>query len=224
MHIDQIIRSKRKTISIEIRPHGHLLVRAPQYASDVQIFAALEQRADWIQKTHRKLQKTYRAQSPKRFREGEKFWYLGQQYPLSISDKTAPALSFHEDKGLILSRHRLSDAKALFIALYRKRTRQLVTELTKRYSARYGFQVNKLRITSAKTRWGSCSTKNNLNFTYRLCMAPLSAVEYIVVHELVHTKVKNHSRVFWNAVNDIYPAYKAERAWLKKNGYQLTLD
>ena len=224
MHIDQIIRSKRKTISIEIRPDGHLLVRAPQYTSDAQIFAALEHRADWIHKTRRKLQKTYRTQSPKHFREGEEFWYLGHQYPLSLSDKTSPALSFHENKGFCLSRHRLSDAKALFIAWYRKHTRQLVSKLTKRYSAQYGFQVNKLRITSAKTRWGSCSAKNNLNFTYRLCMAPLSTVEYIVVHELVHTKVKNHSRVFWDAVNDIYPAYKSERAWLKKNGYQLNLD
>jgi len=86
------------------------------------------------------------------------------------------------------------------------------------------FQVGSVRITSAKTRWGSCSGKNNLNFTYRLSMAPLSAVEYVVVHELMHTRIKNHSPQFWHAVEAVLPHWKKERVWLRKNGLKLTLD
>ena len=93
-----------------------------------------------------------------------------------------------------------------------------------RYVNLYDFKVNRVRITSARTRWGSCSSQHNLNFTYRLCMAPLDVIEYVVVHELVHLRVPNHSLAFWQAVEKIKPDYHKQRAWLKKNGTLLTLD
>jgi predicted metal-dependent hydrolase len=86
---------------------------------------------------------------------------------------------------------------------------------------KHGFHYQKLRISSARTRWGSCSSSGTLSFTYRLVMAPPEVVDYVVVHELVHTQVRNHSKTFWTTVEEIMPDYKQRRTWLKKNGGSL---
>ena len=81
----------------------------------------------------------------------------------------------------------------------------------------------KLCISSARTRWGSCSAKGTLSFTWRLVMAPLDIIDYVVVHELCHLKEMNHSRAFWERVETILPDYKRRRKWLKENGGALRL-
>jgi predicted metal-dependent hydrolase len=222
MKIDQIIRSKRKTFSLEIKPDGRLVVRAPQTASKAHIQAVVDQKAHWVTKTRARLAKQYQDVKPKTFTGGEKFWYLGQQYALQLTDRQRPLLDL--DGTFNLSRTAQSQAREVFVAWYREETRQITQDLIHKYAQSYGFKVKQVRITSARTRWGSCSSKNNLNFTYRLCMAPLDVVEYVVVHELVHLQVRNHSRAFWQAVEGIKPDYRNQRTWLKKNGALLTLD
>lgn len=81
--------------------------------------------------------------------------------------------------------------------------------------------VNRITIRSQKTRWGSCSSKGNLNFNWRLLMAPAEILDYVVVHELCHLLYLNHSRQFWQAVGNILPDYPKRRSWLKANGMLL---
>jgi predicted metal-dependent hydrolase len=85
----------------------------------------------------------------------------------------------------------------------------------------FGYSVRSLRITGAKTRWGSCGAKANLNFTWRLIMAPKAAVDYVIIHDLVHLEVRNHSRQFWEKVRERCPDYAQQRLWLKKNAWLL---
>ena len=220
--IHQIIRSKRKTFGLELTPDGRLIVRAPASATDEHIQAVVTQKSAWIAKTRARLMAHYPQSQPKTFTPGEHFWYLGEQYPLRLTDRQRPQLDL--DGAFYLSRHARQPTKDVFIAWYRAETRQIVDSLIAPHIKREGFKVNGVRITSARTRWGSCSAKGNLNFTYRLCMAPLPVVEYVVVHELVHLKIPNHSRAYWAEVARIKPSYQASRAWLKQNGYLLTLD
>ena len=221
---DQIIRSKRKTIGIEVLPGGKVIVRAPLHTSDARIQEALNSRADWLRTAQQKMIAAGAAHQPKRFVEGELFWYLGRQYPLHLVERGSTGLRFDPKSGFLLKRSAMAQAKPLFIEWYREQTRRLTSQLIADYQRRYGFKVGAIRITSAKTRWGSCSGKNNISFTYRLCMAPPSALEYVVVHELVHTRIKNHSAKFWQAVAEILPAWKKERVWLHKHGVQLSLE
>ncbi len=86
-----------------------------------------------------------------------------------------------------------------------------------------GIDYSNLRITNAQRRWGSCSPSGNICFSLRLVMAPLPVIDYVVVHELVHIREKNHSPRFWNAVKAIIPDYKDHKAWLRKNQYRLAL-
>ncbi len=220
--ISQIIRSDRKSFGLELTPDGRLIVRAPRSASDAQIHAVVAQKATWIAKNQARLVAQYPDLKPKTFTPGETFWYLGEQYPLHLVKRRRPLLDL--DGALLLASHAQQQAKEVFITWYREETRQIVHQYIDRYAKHYGLKINGVRITSARTRWGSCSGKGNLNFTYRLCMAPLSVVEYVVVHELAHLRVHNHSRTFWAEVGRMLPDYQKQRNWLKQQGRQLTLD
>ena len=220
--ISQIIRSNRKSFGLELTPDGRLIVRAPKAATQAQIRAVVAQKAGWVAKARARLAAQYPDLKPKTFTPGETFWYLGEQYPLRLTSRQRPLLEL--DGVFHLARHAHPHAKAVFIAWYREETRQITHEMIDTFTQRGNFIVNQVRITSARTRWGSCSGKGNLNFTFRLCMAPLPVIEYVVVHELAHLKVPNHSKNFWAEVARMDPNYQKQRAWLKQHGFRLTLD
>jgi hypothetical protein len=97
------------------------------------------------------------------------------------------------------------------------------TERVEWYAEEYGFEVKKIRISSARTRWGSYSQTGTLSLTWRLVMAPLDVIDYVVVHELCHLREMNHSKAFWEQVEAILPDYKQRRKWLKDNEKLLVL-
>lgn len=106
----------------------------------------------------------------------------------------------------------LSDSE--IIAL-KEKARAILTEKTAHYAAKMGVTYTRIGITSAQTRFGSCSAKGSINYSYRLMLYPPAAWDYVVVHELCHLKHFNHSRAFWQTVADVLPDYK-ERAKLLK--------
>lgn len=85
-----------------------------------------------------------------------------------------------------------------------------------------GISYNRLRISSAKTRWGSCSRKRNINLNWRLIFAPEQVLDYVIVHELSHLTHMNHSKAFWSHVESMMPDYKTHRAWLKHSAHALS--
>ena len=113
-----------------------------------------------------------------------------------------------------------NDQKAI-TAFYRKSTKEYLTVRTAELALRYGFIYNKISITGAKTRWGSCSTKKNIAFSYLLIKAPPDIIDYVILHELAHTKILDHSRSFWKKVAEVCPDYREAKNWLKKYGREL---
>ena len=147
--------------------------------------------------------------------------YLGNAYPLEIMNG--------QKKPLILEgRFKLAESAQGYAALefecwYRNQAKQILTERVNAYASHYALPYKGIKITSARTRWGSCSAKGSLNFSWRLILAPMEAVDYVVVHELVHTVYHNHSKRFWKKVEEILPDYNERRKWLRKHGLRLTL-
>ena len=103
----------------------------------------------------------------------------------------------------------------------REKTMQLVTERVKHYAPMMGVQYHQIVIRTQRTRWGSCSSKGNLSFNCLLGLMPPEVLDYVVVHELCHLIEMNHSKQFWDAVEQMMPDYKVHRKWLKDNGNQL---
>lgn len=103
----------------------------------------------------------------------------------------------------------------------RKQAREIITQKALYYSSLLGVKYNRIAIKDTSTRWGSCSSLGNLNFSWRLILAPDYVLEYVVIHELCHLLEMNHSKAFWNNVASLQPSYKISRDWLKNHGQEL---
>lgn len=108
------------------------------------------------------------------------------------------------------------------ISEYKKLAREIIPPRVEEFAQKYGFTYTSIRITSAQSRWGSCTSKKTLNFTYRLALAPQEVIDYVIVHELCHLRQMNHSSKFWAEVAAIMPDYKNQEKWLKQNGASIS--
>ncbi len=216
-----LVRSGRKTIALEVKSSGVLIVRAPYRANSDFIENLVQKKTRWItQKIQEALSKK-NAFRRKNFTEGEKILYLGKERDLIITDGNE--LSINE-KGEFLLPRKIIPLAAFFISNWYKRSaKRIIKERTDLYVCRLGLSYGKIKITGAKSRWGSCSYGNNLNFSWRLVMAPLEIIDYVVVHEITHLVEKNHSKNFWDKVAAIIPDFYEKRKWLRDNGHLLDI-
>lgn len=216
----ELIRSKRKTLALVIKPDGSLLVRAPMRASKTAIEDFIEKNRAWIEKHRAKALATL-PPAPKQYIRGERFPYLGTTYPLEVVEGQREPLRLDGTFKLAIAHQ--NDAARVFESWYRQHARQIISARVEFFARQYDFQYKGIRITSARTRWGSCSATGSLSFSWRLVLAPLVAVDYVVVHELVHTVFHNHSKQFWRRVGTIMPEYPEHRKWLQEHGRQILL-
>ena len=221
----QLIRSKRrrKTISLRIKEDGRIVISVPYHTPKGEIEGFIKERESWIIKKFSEKERSIK-EAEKAFTPGEKFLYLGESYPLEIggtNDKGLPLkLSFGK---FILDKDYLKEARDVFIHWYKREAKERIEERVNYFSKRLQLFPKGLKITSAKYRWGSCSRDSRLSFSWRIMMAPLSVIDYVLIHELVHIKEKNHSKRFWTYLETILPDYREHRLWLKENGYRLWL-
>lgn len=108
-------------------------------------------------------------------------------------------------------------------APYRQAAKEYITKRADYFADQLGVSYCTITIRDQKTRWGSCSSKGNLSFNWRLILAPPKVLDYVVVHELCHRREMNHSPRFWALVQSMMPDYKQHRKWLKENGDRLVL-
>jgi predicted metal-dependent hydrolase len=223
MNIDRIIRSQRKTIAIIIQKDGKIIIRAPKRATNAQIQNFIEMKAHWIETKQTEALQRVAQKKKKLYIQGETFLYLGTAYPLEIVDQAQSPLALF-DGCFLLARSAHSNAKELFTSWYKQQAHIVMSERVRLYASQYQLSYQKTRISSARTRWGSCSTSGTISFTWRLVMAPISVIDYVVIHELAHIVEDNHSHRFWEKIGAMMPDYAKHKQWLKTNGFQLTLD
>jgi len=177
----QLIRSRRRTLALEILRDGTLAVRAPQRITLEFINKFIEQRRRWIERNQRAAKERVRSAS--------------QMEPKSEEE----------------------------IEKLKEVANQKIYERVSYLASLMGLSHGRIRITNAKSRWGSCQKNGNLTFSWRLVMAPWPVIDYVVIHELTHLLEHNHSRRFWERVRRVYPEYKNCRKWLKDNGHLLMM-
>ena len=214
----QIIRSNRKTLSLSINENADLVVRAPYRASYNEIQKFISEKSAWIYNKQRLI----KAQLEDNLiqHSSDQCLYLGSLYPLKIDNNSIEPISFNGQMFTItnFNRERIS---LLLKSWYKKKFIEVALPRLTYFSDKYKLKGNQVRVKEQKTLWGSCSSKNNINLNYLLIMAPMKVIDYVIVHELVHTIHKNHSSKFWQKVETIMPNYKDTRNWLKDNGYKL---
>jgi predicted metal-dependent hydrolase len=224
-----IIRSaqRKRSISISVSSDGQVTVRAPKNARPETIHQVLAEREAWIRK---QLAKIPLITNLPRIADNAPWRFLDEERHLSIIHSLVvikPSLSVTSERLVLIMPHDYNDQKIkekgthLIKNWYKKRGLKVITERVDRYAQRLGVRYQDIRLKSVTTRWGSCSRRGNLNFNWRILMAPSSVANYVIIHEACHLVHLNHSKRFWNEVARLDPEYKQHRRWLKEHGREL---
>jgi predicted metal-dependent hydrolase len=215
-----LVRSARKTLVMEIKEDGSLVVRSPRHTDIERIRQFVTANGEWIERK-RDCMLAKPLPKSKSFSEGEEFLFLGRSYSLRLDDDLHRAEIVNDE--FIFPRQWLDRAAVKLIEWYKCQARGYLTERYSHFAAIVGVTVKGWRLTSPERRWGSCGANGTLNFNWRLVMAPPEVVDYVVVHELMHLKYPNHSPEFWKAVRELSPDFKRHKAWLNANKHRLVI-
>jgi hypothetical protein len=212
-------------MTLQITREGKVVIRTPLRTPDDEIERFFRSRRAWIEKKlNGKEMREDMAGKPREFVAGEEFYYLGDPYPLEISDVNGVRMKLLLSRGkFLLPGEKASQAKEVFVKWYRERAREVIGERVRFWGSRFGLTPTGITITSSWQRYGSCSAKNSLSFSWRLLMAPYPVIDYIIVHELAHIKEKNHSKRFWRYLECLMPGYETQKRWLRENSHLLRL-
>ncbi len=208
-----LVRKIRKTLTMKMDKDGNITVFAPLYLPQSQVEKFILEHAAWIERKRKQLA----ARNPLpvlTMKEGERIPIFGKEYVLKLWHKYSVEKT---EKGEIYLP--ASNPKNALIRYYGQCLKGYLTSFISTHAREMGVMPTKISVNSARTRWGSCSGKNTLNFSFRLAMCDTIAVEYVAVHELCHIRHKNHSKAFWQEVEKYYPNYKEAKLYLKQKSY-----
>ena len=205
----EIKRSNRKTLSIKINGQGDLIVYAPIKMSDRKIYEFLEEKRIWIERNVAKIKGDRERYSALNLNDGETIPYFSGD----LTVKTICSGRIKEENGALFVKSGDTEGFKRFI---KKDFGKYCAERVKKIASFMGAKYIGVSFNFAKTRWGSCSAKNKLNFSLYLAFVPAYLSDYVIVHELAHTFHKNHGDKFWKTVERFMPDYKLRRKALKE--------
>lgn len=225
--IYDVVRSQRSTADIVIEPDGRVIVRVPNWLDDERIDKIVDAKSYWIYRNLAELRDLNDSRLLREFKNGEGFLYLGRSYRLRIvNDQPQPLLL--KDGRFCLRRDILHNgdvaaAKRAFQAYYVERGSERIGARVVYYSPKVGVEPSSVTVRGTGNRWASCSPRRDLAFHWKCMMAPLSVVDYIVVHELCHIRHRDHTENFWNDVDKVMPTFRERKDWLRRHGAGLDL-
>lgn len=208
-----LIRSKRKTVALHVTPEGQVEVRAPLKLPQADIDRFVESKNQWLEKHLKTAKQNNDLKENFSLDYGDPILLLGQSIP--IVARAGSRLGYDGESFYLPPNLPPDEIKRVVIQIYTMVAKRALTYKVNDYSQQTGLKASAVKITAAKNRWGSCSGKGSLNFSWRLIMAPDDVIDYVVIHELAHTKELNHSDKFWAIVASILPDYKERESKLK---------
>ena len=176
-----IIKSRRKTVAIQVNSDLSVTVRAPYGVTEKHIEEFLNKNEAWISKQMNEIKAKKK----------------------SVESGNVENVTIDKIKALA------------------EQALEIIPTRVEYFARIIGVTYGNITIRNQKTRWGSCSSKGNLNFNCLLMLAPPKVLDYVVVHELCHRKQMNHSKAFWSEVEKVFPDYKKSIKWLKEEGSQI---
>lgn len=213
----ELRRSRRRTIGFVIDERG-LRVTAPRWVSVNEIESALQAKAQWIV---RKLAE-WRAHQARRDRltvrweHGAPLRYLGETLTLHVAENARRTERIGDRLVVGLpAQARAEQLKDRVQCWLQARAREVFAERIDWFGRCHGYTPRRWSLSSARTRWGSCSADGSIRLNWRLVHFPLDIVDYVIAHELAHLRELNHGTRFWEIVGHLFPEYERARAWLR---------
>ena len=222
--------SSRTTVDVAVDPNKGVLVTCPPDLSEDRIRQVVMKKAPWILQKRARMTQVDETPSPREFVSGETFHYLGKGYRLKvIEDKSVHPFDIKLTGGRFRVRvppdsvetPRLVLVDSALQSWFIKKAEKRLMERVELYSPRVGNEPAGVIVKNQMKRWGSCTKDGILNLNWKIIMAPMSVVDYVVVHELVHLGVQDHSREFWQKMRVVLPDYERRKEWLRVHGPSL---
>ena len=217
--IDTLIRTKRRSLSLHITPHGNLVVKAPERMPINVIEAFIEKKQAWIDSSRRKVLANLQLNSN-----------LINHHDILFCGVTYPVMYANDIRQISLTKHacilpfKMQPKTGMQLKKwYIKCAPEIIMPRVTYFANLMQVEINSLSFSNASARWGSCDSKSNIRLNWRLVMLPPNLIDYIVVHELAHLIELNHSRNFWMIVASLMPDYKQLVKDIKKSGFLLQL-
>lgn len=215
-------RSARRTIGLYVERDGSVLIRAPQSATDERIAAIVQAKQKWIYRAQARCAALNPHHAQREFVSGETIYFLGQPHRLDFRPDVVPGVH-REGDVFTLSTADKPRAESLLKDFYRAEGLARLPALVRQHSASMGLAPARIRVQELGHRWGSCSASGTLNFHWRAMAVPLEVLHYLVVHELAHLALRDHSAKFWHVVEREMPGWRQHATWLSEHGATMTL-
>lgn len=215
---------RKKSVAISISNASQVVVLAPRDLSKEKIREIVHKKSRWILKKQAFFMDLKGQHPKKEYVSGEQVLFLGRKYRLKVvetGDGPAAELVLMGRRITIAIKKDMVEEKRkeiireVLTKWYYSRATEIILQRIKRYSHLLNLEPKKILIRNQNKRWGSCSRSGVLRFNWRISMAPVSIVDYVVVHEICHLNEKNHSGEFWRQVALVLPDYKKRRQWLR---------
>ncbi|MFD2761637.1 M48 family metallopeptidase [Lentibacillus juripiscarius] len=228
--IDYILyRQPRTDLKISVTLVNGIEVYAPETIDETEIRRHLHKKAPWIQRKISSLEQVDTKTGQYEFISGEKLPYLGRHYRLKVYRGNIPKCSLRFFQGRYLasvpaemSQEEIRQTlEQQLIQWYRKQALKKLKERSGYFQSLMDANPNSVQIRTQHKRWGTCTPDGDIYINWRLIMAPANVFEYVIVHELAHLKVQDHSPAFWKTVKSILPDYEKRKEWLRVNGMKL---
>lgn len=218
----EVTYKKMKSIRMRVVDAHSIKISAPKNVARKYLCDVVMSKSQWIIKMNSEI-----LASKADYANGGQICYRGKMHEVRlIKEKSLKKIYVKNDGGSFLVYGNSFEHEEVVSGIrdfLKKRAGETVMELYEKHKNSVGQRPVKIKLKDQKTRWGSCSSKGNININYRLVMAPKEVFEYVMVHELCHLVHFNHSKEFWGLVKSILPDYERRKSWLKENQKKLEI-
>jgi len=219
--------SDRRTTDIVIERNGTITVRPPKLMTPEQVDDTVLSKRMWIYRNLAEWRDLNATRVVREWVNGETFLYLGSGYRLQLVADQIDDLKLKDGRFClrrdIIEKGDYAGAQKAFEDFYRVKGLSRICKRVAWFAAKVGVSPGTVYIKELGYRWASCDASSELHFHWKCLMAPLSVIDYIIVHELCHLRYRDHSEAFWNEVDKVLPDYRERKEWLRVRGAGLTL-
>ncbi|KAA0546329.1 M48 family metallopeptidase [Bacillus sp. BGMRC 2118] len=223
----EIVYKNRGTIGITVDIYGNIEILAPKKTQNERIIQVLEANWDLVLSKIKESKERLNGPQKKVYEDDEKFLYLGKSYPIKVVLDTTiiqdQVVFENEILHIYVKQQDEEKIKQSLKRFYYQQCKALVEERISFYQSHFKSRPRSVRIIDSTTKWGTCDSNLKLTFNWKLAMAPLEVIDYVVVHEMCHMVHLNHDRSFWRLVGKIMPDYKEKERWLGASGWRMTV-
>jgi predicted metal-dependent hydrolase len=219
--------TERRTTDIVIERDGVITVRPPRHMAPEQIDATVLSKRMWIYRNLAEWQDLNASSVVREWVNGETFLYLGSSYQLQLVAEQDEPLKLKD--GRFLLRRSLVEgagatgAREAFESFYAAKGLERLQRRVAHFAPRVGVVPGAVVVKDIGFRWAACQPSGKLHFHWKCLMAPLTVLDYIVVHELCHLHQRDHTDAFWNEVDKVLPDHRERKEWLRTRGALLDL-